>query len=97
MINDHPHSARPDQDSLTLRGTRRRHIPQRMCCICRSRLPKSNLYRYVCQRTGQDRPALEYDPQQILPGRGFYVCSDPGCQRALTRHKGWQKKCRGES
>ncbi len=95
MIYQNQDCMRPDRGVMS--DPNQKHIPQRMCIVCRTRLPKNDLFRYVCQRNGQDRPALEFDPQQILPGRGFYVCSDPGCQRALSRHKGWQKKCRGES
>ena len=73
------------------------HIPTRMCCICRKRLPKPCLGRYVGTRNSEGRPVLTFDSDQILPGRGFYVCSDPGCQRAMSRYKGWQKKWRGES
>ena len=95
MKKHNPVCPRPERNIMT--GTSQGHIPQRMCTVCRTRLPKNNLYRYVCQRNGHGQPALLFDPQHILPGRGFYVCSDPECQRALTRHKGWQKKCRGES
>jgi hypothetical protein len=95
MISSYPDS--PQADASTKPGGGRGHIPQRMCCICRTRMPKYNLQRYVCRRDDHGRLTLKFDPQQNLPGRGFYLCSDPGCQRALTRHKGWQKKCRGES
>ncbi|MDZ7762603.1 MAG: DUF448 domain-containing protein [Desulfovermiculus sp.] len=95
MRSHKPIFTRPDRRVMSDKS--QPHIPQRMCMICRTRLSKNNLYRYVCQRNGHGRPALLFDPHQILPGRGFYVCSDPECQRALVRHKGWQKKCRGES
>ncbi|MFO7877480.1 MAG: DUF448 domain-containing protein [Desulfovermiculus sp.] len=95
MNRDHPEYMRPK--SSNRQGKAAQHIPQRMCCICRSRLLKYHLHRYVCQRDGRGQPALYFDPKQSLPGRGFYVCSDPGCQSALPRHRGWQKKCRGES
>ena len=61
---------------------REKHIPQRMCAICRERLPKSELSRYV--RTGKGEPHLP-DPDKNQPGRGIYVCDREECRKRFER------------
>lgn len=64
--------------------------PMRMCVICRAKLPKHELKRYVCPRNGAEPMP---DPDQTLPGRGFYLCPDETCGRRFGKYKGWRKKC----
>jgi hypothetical protein len=45
--------------------------PTRMCRVCRKRLPKAQLTRWV-----RGAGAAVRDPTQTLPGRGYYTCSD---------------------
>jgi hypothetical protein len=45
--------------------------PIRSCRVCRRRLPKAQLTRWVRQKGG-----LVRDSAQQLPGRGSYSCSD---------------------
>jgi len=44
--------------------------PVRMCRVCRQRLPKAQLTRWVDQEGG-----VAPDTAQQLPGRGSYTCS----------------------
>jgi predicted RNA-binding protein YlxR (DUF448 family) len=58
-----------------------KHVPIRMCVVCRERRPKAELARYV--RTGKDRQPLP-DPDQRMPGRGLYVCEKEGCRKRFA-------------
>jgi predicted RNA-binding protein YlxR (DUF448 family) len=65
-----------------------KHIPVRMCVMCRKRLPKASLDRFVtCEGT-----ALA-DPRQNLPGRGSYCCSSPECKKRFEARN--TRKCKG--
>lgn len=46
--------------------------PVRMCKICRTRAPKTDLARFVLD--------------QAKPGRGSYVCSNISCQQKIKVH-----------
>ncbi|MDD2966026.1 MAG: YlxR family protein [Desulfovibrionaceae bacterium] len=59
------------------------HTPERMCVICRQRYPKAALTRYVLLPQGQ--PSC--DEQQIMPGRGWYLCHDPACERKFAKYR----------
>ncbi len=74
-----------------------RHIPIRMCVICRRRFPKSSLIRFVKQLNSHGRPATVLDEKQHRPGRGFYICNSPNCQKKIEKVSGWHGKCGGES
>ncbi len=47
------------------------HVPERMCVVCRTHLPKIKARRYGLNTNQQ----VEYDKTGTLPGRGVYVCS----------------------
>ena len=49
--------------------------PVRMCVVCRRRMPKRELTRYVVTPEGGSK----VDEDGTRPGRGRYVCSDPQC------------------
>lgn len=67
--------------------------PVRMCCVCRRRLPKAGLERYVrVDGAGEGEQGLRADPAKRLPGRGLYVCSDQQCQDRFSRRKAARKK-----
>ncbi|RLB64714.1 MAG: DUF448 domain-containing protein [Deltaproteobacteria bacterium] len=52
-----------------------KHIPLRTCLVCRRRLEKQELHRFVRDDDG----FLLYDAGKSLPGRGFYLCCRGGC------------------
>ena len=62
-------------------------IPIRQCLGCREHKPKPELIRVV--RSPQGEVSLDFKGKK--PGRGAYVCPDPGClakarkSRALER------------
>lgn len=54
---------------------RQKHVPTRMCAICRESNEKRTLTRIV--RTGED--SYEIDPTGRANGRGAYICDKPSC------------------
>jgi hypothetical protein len=61
-----------------------------MCVICRRRFPKHELARHVADDRG-----LTADAAKRAPGRGFYLCADPGCAQKFAKYTGWRKKTKG--
>lgn len=59
-----------------------KHIPLRMCAICRESKPKSELSRYV--RTGKGQPHIP-DPDKNKPGRGIYLCHREECKQRFEK------------
>jgi uncharacterized protein len=57
---------------------RQKHVPQRMCVVCRETNAKRTLTRVV--RTAE--AGVQVDPGGKMNGRGAYLCSQPSC---------WQK------
>ncbi len=59
-------------------------IPERSCLVCRRRLPKKRLQRFIRNEEGWLLP--DYSGQ--APGRGFYVCRTGDClARIINRQK----------
>ncbi|MDR2850473.1 MAG: YlxR family protein [Desulfovibrio sp.] len=58
-------------------------VPERMCVICRCRFPKGALTRYVL--TSEN--GLSIDTEKIRPGRGWYLCSEPGCALKFAKYR----------
>ena len=56
-----------------------RHIPTRMCRVCRRKLPQSELSRWTVQAG-----TLVADDATPAPGRGYYSCS-PRCAEIIPR------------
>jgi uncharacterized protein len=54
---------------------RRKHVPQRMCVVCRESSAKRQLTRVV--RTAD--AGIQIDPTGKLNGRGAYLCDKPSC------------------
>ena len=65
--------------------------PVRMCCMCRRRLPKAELTRYVRDKD-KDAGGLTPDPAFRLPGRGLYVCGQDECRERFLRRGDRRKK-----
>ena len=57
-------------------------MPERMCMICKKRNEKQNLFRF----SSVDGRYL-YDKKQKIQSRGFYLCDNPACLNALSKHK----------
>jgi len=69
----------------------RSHVPIRMCAVCRRRFPKARLTRHTCDREGGWMP----DESQTQPGRGRYLCSDPGCRERFARAETKKRRAGG--
>jgi predicted RNA-binding protein YlxR (DUF448 family) len=51
-----------------------RHIPERMCAVCRRKAGKRELVRLVCSNG-----SIEADLRGKKPGRGVYLCMSSEC------------------
>ena len=69
-----------------------KHIPQRMCIVCRKMYPQSSLIRVV-RENGTD--AVKTDMEKKLFGRGAYICKNIDCIRTAQKKKGIERhlKC----
>lgn len=56
------------------------HQPERMCVICRRRLPQQALHRLVLTADG-----VQYAARGKLEGRGFYLCDQETCLHQAGR------------
>lgn len=63
------------------RSGRRKHVPMRMCVVCRESFPKRSLFRIVAT----PEEGLVVDTTGKLSGRGAYLCPQLACrQKALA-------------
>lgn len=68
-----------------------RHKPLRMCAICRRRLTKAEMIRYVAGGDGM----LVRDDSKTMPGRGWYCCGDIVCQKKFSVYRPRKKAASG--
>jgi hypothetical protein len=68
------------------KASKKGHIPQRTCVICRKKDAKSKLRRFVLEDDN-----IVFDIKQSLPNRGYYCCPTSKC---LDKLEGWNKKRR---
>ncbi len=65
------------------------HMPLRMCVVCRTRRPASELIRVAVDKEEQ---TVVPDIHKKIGGRGAYICRDPECikkaekRRCFDRH-----------
>ena len=71
----------------TTDANRKKHIPMRMCVVCRKKLPKSGLVRMIKSGDGKIFP----DKQECLPGKGIYLCPETDCLNMFLGHKKFRK------
>ncbi|NDY58858.1 DUF448 domain-containing protein [Desulfovibrio sulfodismutans] len=77
-----------------------KHVPVRMCVICRGRFPKAGLSRYVDRSRASGGPAtaetapphLVHDAKMRMDGRGHYVCDNPVCREKFKKFAGRGRK-----
>ena len=73
-------TGKPEHDAGLAAGS---EGPVRMCVICRRRFAKAQLTRHVLTAEG----ILSIDAAKTRPGRGWYVCSDPVCERKFAKYR----------
>ncbi|MCT4625558.1 YlxR family protein [Halodesulfovibrio sp.] len=73
------------------KAIRKHHTPVRRCVICRTSFPKSELKRYVCTQTESGELIPVFDEKQVMPGRGYYICNSPKCEKRFAKFRGWRK------
>ncbi len=71
-------------------GAESRHVPLRMCAVCRERRPRRDLLRHTLIE-GKPVPDLK----QVAPGRGLYICGKPECAERFAKSRGPKQKARG--
>jgi predicted RNA-binding protein YlxR (DUF448 family) len=62
---------------------KQRKTPMRMCVGCREMKPKKELLRVVRSPSGE----ITLDRVGKAPGRGAYVCPDPGCMKKAQKSR----------
>ena len=67
------------------------HVPERTCVTCRARRPKTELLRVV---RAPDGSGALLDARQRMPGRGAYLCLEPGCWHAGAMKRGLERTLR---
>ena len=65
----------------------------RTCIGCRSRVPASQLLRFVAVRAGE-YSQLKPDPNRRLPGRGAHLHPDPACFAQAERRRAFGRALR---
>ena len=63
---------------------RERHVPLRMCVVCRDLKPREELFRCVRQKGTQQ---IEPDPDKQLAGKGVYFCRRFECLARLKKER----------
>ena len=72
---------KPEARTKAGKGPRPKHVPQRMCVVCREKAGKRTLTRVVRLTDG----TIVVDPTGKQNGRGAYLCDKHSCwQRAAT-------------
>ena len=67
--------------------TKVRKVPLRQCIGCREMKPKKELVRLVRSPEGE----LSLDKTGRKPGRGAYICNEPGCLEKAFATKAVEK------
>ncbi len=67
-----------------------RHIPIRMCVVCRETSAKKTLLR-VIRRPEKDGGGIAADPTGKANGRGAYVCASLGCIDKAIKQKRFER------
>lgn len=62
-------------------------IPLRQCLGCREMKPKRELIRVVRSPEGE----ISLDFRGKKPGRGAYLCPDPGCLKRIRKSKALER------
>ena len=63
-------------------------IPMRQCLGCREMKPKKELIRVV---RSPDGSSISLDFQGKAPGRGAYLCPDPGCLKKAIKSRALER------
>jgi len=71
----------------TMVSCKKRHIPYRMCVVCRQMTSRSNLIRLVRSREGK---ILSNDNCKVS-GKGIYICAKERCIVTFLMHKRFKK------
>ncbi|MCE1245591.1 MAG: DUF448 domain-containing protein [Firmicutes bacterium] len=65
----------------------KKHIPLRMCIVCRKLRPKQELLRMGRSEDG----LLHHDQKRTLKGKGIYICLNNGCIKEFLTGKRFRR------
>lgn len=65
---------------------KQKHVPVRMCSSCRKRKDKKDLLR-IAKFKKAEEVEVKVDKEQIIMGRGMYLCYDLNCLKKLKKIK----------
>ena len=68
---------------------KQRHVPIRMCVVCRETSVKRSLLRVV--RTAGEDPTVIFDKNGKASGRGAYVCAVKECIEKAVKQKRFER------
>lgn len=66
-----------------------KYVPHRMCCVCRKKLPQSELIRVTHSPEG-----FIIDKDKKSDGRGAYVCKSHDCISVCVKKRMFNKSFR---
>jgi len=69
---------------------KQRHVPIRMCVVCRETSVKRSLLRVVRTAAGDD-PKVVFDQSGKANGRGAYVCAVKECIEKAVKQKRFER------
>ena len=62
------------------RSSKAGYTPQRTCVVCRKKMDKKKLMRFVLLDS-----EIVFDLNCVMENRGYYVCDDNSCLQKLER------------
>ncbi len=65
-----------------------KHIPERMCIVCRRMYPQNELIRIVRENGTEE---IKADTEKKLFGRGAYICKNADCINAVRKKRGIER------
>jgi uncharacterized protein len=71
---------------VTVTG-KEKHIPERVCIVCKKKSTKNELIRLVKTRKG----TVEVEDNGILWGKGIYICNNEECVKGFFKGKFFKK------
>ncbi len=70
----------------------KKHIPLRMCMVCREMKPKTKLIRFI---NADGKVVVDETMKQQV--RGAYMCNSPECAKNLRKRRCLERFFKGES
>lgn len=69
-----------------------KHVPMRMCMVCRTMKPKNELIRFV-----NLNGTAVIDSEMLIQKRGAYLCKSGECAAMLRKKRGLERHLKAEA